>query len=788
GDDGAIQAGYPANPGGRFVDNEDGTVSDRATGLRWQINDSAFLPVGPYRGYLSWEEAFEYVREMNIRHVGGFSNWRLPNYFELHSLFDFSQFYPAVDPLFKYSIQSDRHWSSSSRNHSPADYHWAINFTNGHGTFYEGSTTSAYVMAVMGGPGQPIGEQVTTPTPGYGPTPEWGPTPIPGPTPPPVYHLYYGLPPTGQTAIYHSAGSDDMGDDGVTRIGYPAAGAAERWEDTGYGTVIDWATGLMWQKSCSEGEIFGGLSGVITWEEGFLYVAWMNHANYGGYSDWRIPNGLELLSTRDLAKGLDCYPELFADTTSDPYWSSTCPSREDANQAFRMSYSYGEFLPASLDLLSGVRACRSFYDGISPIGFPRTGKTQVIHPAGWYDLGDDGANQAGFPTDGERYTDNRNGTVTDNATGLIWQQGCNTAPVTWNEAFNCVKDLNQRGFGDHSDWRLPNQMELFSIIDFGNFYPAVNSVFTGTLNDNFWSSTSSAHAPTTNAWAVNFGTAVGDTYPKTNNFYVRAVRGDPVIPGPRPSPTPDYDHMVFGSGDYNGDGISDIAIFRGTSGLWAVRGVTRTYFGSGSDIPAPGDYNGDGTADVGIFRAESGLWAIRGVTRTYFGSSSDTPIPGDYNGDGKCDTAIFRAGSGLWAIKGVTRVYFGGSADQPVPGDYNGDNTVDLAIFRSSSGLWALRSLSRIYFGGSQDMAIPGNYNTAPGWEVGIFRSASGLWAIRNATRTYFGSGSDLPVPADYTGNTMDDIGIFRSSSGLWAIKSVSRVYFGSGSDTPVTR
>ena len=78
------------------------------------------------------------------------------------------------------------------------------------------------------------------------------------------------------------------------------------------------------------------------------------------------------------------------------------------------------------------------------------------------------------------------------------------------------------------------------------------------------------------------------------------------------------------------------------------------------------DFNGDGTNDIGIFRPDSGLWAIRGVTRAYFGDSADETIPGDYNGDGTSEIGIFRTTSGLWAIQGITRAYFGGSADEPV--------------------------------------------------------------------------------------------------------------------------
>ena len=86
--------------------------------------------------------------------------------------------------------------------------------------------------------------------------------------------------------------------------------------------------------------------------------------------------------------------------------------------------------------------------------------------------------------------------------------------------------------------------------------------------------------------------------------------------------------MISRGADFNGDGTNDIGIFRSSSGLWAVRGVTRVYFGSSNDEPMPGDYNGDGTVDIGLFRASSGLWAVMGVTRAYFGGSNDEPLVG----------------------------------------------------------------------------------------------------------------------------------------------------------------
>ena len=244
---------------------------------------------------------------------------------------------------------------------------------------------------------------------------------------------------------------------------------------------------------------------------------------------------------------------------------------------------------------------------------------------------------------------------------------------------------------------------------------------------------------------------------------------------------------VLASGDYNGNGLSDVAVFRPSSGLWAVRGVTRVYFGGSSDLPVPGDYSGDGTSNIGIFRGSSGLWAIQGVTRSYFGSASDTAVPGDYDGDGQCDIGIFRESAGLWAIKGVTRVYFGAASDAVVPDDYNGNGTTDIGVFRSSTGLWALRGVTRSYFGGALDAPVPGDYNGTGNTGIGIFRPSSGLWAISGVTRAYFGTTEDTVVPGDYNGGG-DDIGIFRGDSGLWAVRGVSRAYFGTSGDIPVAR
>jgi len=272
---------------------------------------------------------------------------------------------------------------------------------------------------------------------------------------------------------------------------------------------------------------------------------------------------------------------------------------------------------------------------------------------------------------------------------------------------------------------------------------------------------------------------------------VTGTSGATPIPPAAPSPTcgpllPRPGSLLAG-GDYDGDGTSDLAVFRPAAGLWAVRGVTRAYFGRDGDLPVPGDYTGRGTDDIAVFRSTSGLWAVRGVTRAYWGKSGYLPAVADYRGDGTDRIAVFRPSTGLWAIRGVTRVYFGRTGDLPVPGDYTGWGTDDIAVFRPETGLWAVRGGIRYYFGGAEDWPVPGDYAFG-GTSPAVFRPAAGLWAVPGVTRIYHGSCRDWPVPGDFTGSGLTGAGIFRPASGLWAIRGVTRAYFGTEGDIPATR
>lgn len=260
-----------------------------------------------------------------------------------------------------------------------------------------------------------------------------------------------------------------------------------------------------------------------------------------------------------------------------------------------------------------------------------------------------------------------------------------------------------------------------------------------------------------------------------------------VTPTPTCGPTIAPQREVIASGDYDGDGTDDIAIFRASSGLWAIRGISRAYFGVAGDLPVPGDYSGDDTAEIAIYRGSSGLWAIRGLTSVYMGSGG-IPVPGDYDGDGFCDAGVFTDSSGLWQVRDVTSVFYGNSLDWPIPGDFNGDGTTDIGIYRETTGLWAIRGYTRVYYGQEDDWPVPGDYDGDGIEEIVIWRPCSGLWARREITRVYYGTCIDWPRPADYDGNGADDLGIFREQNSLWSIRGITLAYYGTIGDIPATR
>ena len=122
GDDGDLEWGV-AYPVPRFTDLGNGTVGDNLTGLIWA--KSANLPVG------TWQQALDSVTSLNSGHYLGYSDWRLPNRKELHSLTDFSQYGPALPAGHPFTnVQADAYWSSTTIAFDSGDA-WYVRMNNG---------------------------------------------------------------------------------------------------------------------------------------------------------------------------------------------------------------------------------------------------------------------------------------------------------------------------------------------------------------------------------------------------------------------------------------------------------------------------------------------------------------------------------------------------------------------------------------------------------------------------------------------------------------------------------
>lgn len=264
--------------------------------------------------------------------------------------------------------------------------------------------------------------------------------------------------------------------------------------------------------------------------------------------------------------------------------------------------------------------------------------------------------------------------------------------------------------------------------------------------------------------------------------------------------------------DFDGDGKTDLSIFRPENGTWWIAkssdgGLAVAGFGTATDILAPADYDGDGKTDFAVFRPENGFWYSLGKAATLaaipWGTTGDIPVPADYDGDLRADRAVFRPSTGVWYIsnsdsRGTVAIYqWGISGDKPVPGDYDGDGKTDLAVFRPSNGVWYIWRSSdgtaAIYqWGISTDKPVQADYDGDGKTDVAVFRD--GQWWINASTEGagvyFFGLAGDIPVTGYFDSNARADIAVFRPSSGIWYllrdVDGFGAIQFGVSTDRPV--
>ncbi len=249
--------------------------------------------------------------------------------------------------------------------------------------------------------------------------------------------------------------------------------------------------------------------------------------------------------------------------------------------------------------------------------------------------------------------------------------------------------------------------------------------------------------------------------------------------------------------DLDGDGKTDLAIFRPGPGEWwysrSSDGGNRAFqFGSGSDNIVPADYTGDGKTDVAFFRPSTGQWfVLRSEDSSFFafpfGNSTDVPVPADYDGDGKADAAVFRESSLTWFINkssgGTDIIGFGAAGDKPVPADYDGDGKADIAIYRPNAvggaQWWIQRSSTGVVFatqfGASTDKTVQGDFTGDGKADIAFWRPSTGFWnVLRSEDFSFyafpFGTNGDIPVPGDYDGDGKIDAGVFRQPGAQWFV------------------
>ena len=297
------------------------------------------------------------------------------------------------------------------------------------------------------------------------------------------------------------------------------------------------------------------ITAVLLWSAGIVQ-AQLTPSGTPSTPNTQMPNLEQLYNRFDSGAGISVQ-STFTEPTSGPSTTTmrtlnelmgVLPEQDTTNCAITSEVLTGKTFwglcaGSGWGLLTGTGSLAS----APPAPTATTGQT-VCYNAGGSAIsctgtGQDGEYQMGETTS-PRFTDNLDGTITDNLTGLIWLQEANcsdtagtvskVAKLTWADSLTWSNNLasGSCGLTDGSvagDWRLPNFRELASLIDYGigtigtaPKIPAVNP-FTNFQTDHYWTSTT--YRPgSANAWFVSFNSANIFYATKANTEFVLPVR------------------------------------------------------------------------------------------------------------------------------------------------------------------------------------------------------------------------------------------------------------------------
>ncbi len=259
--------------------------------------------------------------------------------------------------------------------------------------------------------------------------------------------------------------------------------AAQNYSVNADGTVTDRLTGLVWQQTDG---------GEMTWEHARDYCAALS---LGCRQGWRLPANQELFTIMDQNRGKPAIDTSVFTRSEAEYWWSSDRRADDPSRIWSVNAGGG----------TGPHPMR---ETISAGGQKRFHARCVL--------------AAPAAPLSERFTADGRGSIIDNRTGLIWQQGESSEPMTWEEAREYPQHLSLAG---QTDWRLPDIKELESLIDEHLVHPSIpKALFPAVTESQYWTSTTLANH-TTRAWTVDFTFGIASYEEKTEKLRVRAVRG-----------------------------------------------------------------------------------------------------------------------------------------------------------------------------------------------------------------------------------------------------------------------
>jgi hypothetical protein len=291
-------------------------------------------------------------------------------------------------------------------------------------------------------------------------------------------------------------------------------------------TVIDTQSGLMWTR---DGALF---EFPLSWEEALEAIKALNRQHLYGFNDWKLPNRRELFSLISHSRINPCLPadHPFTNIFSGYYWTSTTCVRLPS-QAWYIH-------------LGGGRVFKGMKHGsymVWPVRIADAAGTRQVHQTGQticYDAkgeivscratGQDGEWQSGETHRRDRFVAEKS-VVLDKATGLRWLQNGNLPEevMDWPTAFDRIDDMNRKALWGHSNWRVPNIVELESLTDMGRHSPAlpVDHLFEQVQNY-YWSATTSIYHREY-AWVLYMiDGAVGVGHKPLSEFFLWPVSGN----------------------------------------------------------------------------------------------------------------------------------------------------------------------------------------------------------------------------------------------------------------------